>query len=51
MYASGTCWGTVVSCGEGTTSVVSIADGYTVAKSIKRIMFGGKDVSEYLRWE
>ncbi|KYQ91605.1 actin [Tieghemostelium lacteum] len=45
LYASGRVSGTVLSIGHGVTNAISIDTGYMPLNSVKRMDFGGKEVS------
>lgn len=49
LYASGKTTGCVLDCGDGYSCAVPIFEGYTLTPSIKRVDYGGRDVTEQLQ--
>jgi actin-related protein 3 len=41
--------GTVVDSGDGTTTVIPVADGHILRSGIQQIPFGGKDITSYVQ--
>jgi actin len=48
LYACGRVSGVVVDCGDGASQITTVYEGREVAESIKRLDFGGRDVTDYL---
>lgn len=49
LYASGNTTGVVVDIGDGVTQTCPTFEGYTIKDAVRRVDFGGRDVTEYLR--
>jgi centractin len=49
LYASGTTTGVVVDIGDGVTQTCPTFEGYTIRDAVRRVDFGGRDVTDYLR--
>ncbi|XP_078072008.1 actin-2-like [Mustelus asterias] len=48
VYASGRIGGLVLGSGDGVTHAMSVSDGYMVSNSIRRLNFGGRELTDYL---
>lgn len=49
LYASGNTSGIVLDVGDGITQTCPVFDGYTIREAVRRVDFGGRDVTDYLK--
>lgn len=49
LYSSGNTTGIVVDIGDGVTQTCPTYEGYAIRDAVRRVDFGGRDVTEYLR--
>lgn len=50
LYSTGSTTGVVLDVGDGVTHVVPVYEGYSVREAVRRIDFGGRDVTTHLQY-
>ncbi|OMJ89705.1 hypothetical protein SteCoe_8069 [Stentor coeruleus] len=48
LYSTGSTTGVILDCGEGTTQITPIYEGFSIAQAITRMDLAGKDLTEHL---